>query len=70
MEFGISGRIYPEEKYVRISMKEIWRDLDGPSKNKELWSYVVSFEFSSPKVGQIGPVCHVEGDTIYVTRFH
>ena len=55
MEFGISRRIKPKEKYVRISMKEIWRNLDGPLKNKELWSYVVSFEFSRPKVAQIGP---------------
>ena len=30
---------------MRISMKEIWRNLDGPPKNKELWSYVVKFEF-------------------------
>ena len=30
-------------------MKEIWRNLDGPPKNKELWSYVVNFEFSRPK---------------------
>ena len=30
-------------------MKEIWGNLDGPPKNKELWSYVGSFEFSSPK---------------------
>ena len=37
---------------MRISMKEIWRNLDSPPKNKELWSYVVSFEFSRPKVGQ------------------
>ena len=36
-------------------MKEIWHNLDGPPKNKELWSYVVSFEFSRPKVAQIGP---------------
>ena len=36
-------------KYVRISMKEIWRNLDGSPKNKELWSYVVKFEFSRPK---------------------
>ena len=50
MEFGMSRRIKPKEKYVRISMKEIWRNLDGPPKNKELWSYVVSFEFSRPKV--------------------
>ena len=43
MEFGMSRRIKPKEKYVRISMKEIRRNLDGPPKNKELWSYVVSF---------------------------
>ena len=35
---------------MRISMKEIWRNLDGPPKNKELWSYVVKFDFSRPKV--------------------
>ena len=46
----MSRRIKPKEKYVRISMKEIWRNLDGPSKNKELWSYVVSFKCSRPKV--------------------
>ena len=34
---------------MRISMKEIWRNLDGPSKNKELSRYVVSFKFSRPK---------------------
>ena len=34
---------------MRISMKEIWRNLDGPAKNKELWSCVVKFEFSRPK---------------------
>ena len=37
MEFGMSCRIKPKEKYVCISMKEVWRDLDGPSKNKELY---------------------------------
>ena len=47
MEFGMSLRIKPNEKYVCISLKEIWRNLDGPPKNKELWSYIVSFEFSS-----------------------
>ena len=52
MEFGMSRRIKPKEKYVRISMKENWRNLDGPPKNKELWSYVVKFEFSRPKVPQ------------------
>ena len=35
-------------------MKDIWRNLGGPPKNKELWSYVVSFEFSRPKVAQTG----------------
>ena len=35
--------------YVRISMKEIGRNLDGPPKNKGLWSYVVKLEFSRPK---------------------
>ena len=55
MKFGMSRRIKPKEKYVRISMKEIWRNLDGPSKNKELWNYVVSFVFSRPKVAEIGP---------------
>ena len=55
MEFGMSRRIKPKEKYMRISMKEIWRNLDSPSKNKELWSYVVCFEFSRPKLAQIGP---------------
>ena len=49
MEFVMSRRIKPKEKSVRISMKEIWRNLDGPPENKELWSYVVSFEFSRSK---------------------
>ena len=49
MEFGMSRRIKPKEKYVRVAMKEIWRNLDGPPKNKQLWSYVVSFEFSRPE---------------------
>ena len=40
---------------MRISMKEIWRNLDRPPKNKELLSYVVRFEFSRPKEAQIGP---------------
>ena len=47
MEFGMSRRIKPKDKYLPISMKEIWRNLDGRPKNKELWSYVVSFEFSN-----------------------
>ena len=28
----MSRRIKPKEKYVRILMTEIWRNLDGPSK--------------------------------------
>ena len=40
MEFGMSRRIKPNEKYVRILMKEIWRNLHCPNKNKELWNYV------------------------------
>ena len=56
MEFGMSRRIKLKQKYVRISMKEFqWRNLDDPSKNKELWSYVLSFEFSRPKVALISP---------------
>ena len=30
------SRIKPKEKYVRISIKDIWRNVDGPPKNKEL----------------------------------
>ena len=41
----MSRRIKPKYKYVRISMKEIWCNLDGSPKYKQLWSYVVSFEF-------------------------
>ena len=41
----MSRRFKPKEKYVRISMKAIWRNLDGPPKNHELLSYVMSFEF-------------------------
>ena len=53
--FRMSRRIKPKEKYECISINEIWRNLDRPPKNNELWSYVVSFEFSIPKVAQIGP---------------
>ena len=45
----MSRRIKPKEKYVRISMKEICRNLDGPPKNKELWSYVVKVELVNRK---------------------
>ena len=53
MEFGMSRKIKPKEKYVR--MREYSRNMDGPPKNKALSSYVVSFEFSRLKVAQIGP---------------
>ena len=33
MELGMSRTMKSKEKYVRISMKEIWRNLDGPPKN-------------------------------------
>ena len=52
MEFGMSHRIKSKEKNARISMKEVCRNLDGPSKIKELLSYVVRFDFSRPKVAQ------------------
>ena len=32
MEFGMSRRIKPKEKYAHFSKKEIWRNLDGPLK--------------------------------------
>ena len=35
IEFGMSCRIKPKDKYVRISMKEGWRNLYGSSKNTE-----------------------------------
>ena len=34
MEFGMSRSIKPKEKYVRISMTETLRNLDGPPKNR------------------------------------
>ena len=40
---------------MHISMNEIWHNFDAQPKSKELWSYVLSFEFSRPKVAQIGP---------------
>ena len=49
LECSVEGK----EKYVRISMKEIWRDLDVPPKNKELWSYVVKFAFIRPKSSSV-----------------
>ena len=31
----MSRRIKPKEKYVNISMKEVWHNLEGLFKNKE-----------------------------------
>ena len=38
---------------MRISIKEHLAQFGRSAENKELWSYVVSFEFSRPKVAQI-----------------
>ena len=49
-------------------MKEIWRNLDGPPKNKELCSYLVSFEISMPNVAQTAelyPTPTYAGDECY-----
>ena len=35
-------------------MKEVWRNLDGPSKNKQFVELRSDFEFSRLKVAQIG----------------
>ena len=43
MEFGMSCRIKPKEKYVHISMKEIWLNLDSRTKNIHFWLF---FPFS------------------------
>ena len=45
---------------MHLSLKEIWRNLDGPPKNKELWSYVVKFEFSRPKSSSVSTVAHLQ----------
>ena len=50
MECGMSRSVKPKEKYVYISMKEIWCNLDGTPKNKELWRYVMSFESRSSDI--------------------
>ena len=34
MEFGMSRRIKPKEKYVLILTNEVWHILDGTSKKK------------------------------------
>ena len=49
MEFGMSRRVKPKEKYVRISNEGNFGAFWTVRRKKELWSYVVSFEFSRPK---------------------
>ena len=44
MEFGISCRIKPKEKYEHISMKKIWCNLDGPPKIKIILELHSGFE--------------------------
>ena len=55
MEFGMSSRIKPKEKYVCISINEIWRNLGGPPNFVFLNELRSVFEFSRPKVDRIGP---------------
>ena len=50
MEFGMSLRIKQKEKYVRISMNEVWHNFDGLSKNNDFVEVL-----SKPKVAEIGP---------------
>ena len=47
LEFGMSRRIM-----CAFQLKEIWRNVDGPPKNKELWSYVVNLNLVGRKVAQ------------------
>ena len=39
MEFGMSRRIKPKEKYVHTSIKEMWRNLDGPPKKEKVYNF-------------------------------
>ena len=50
MEFGMSRRIKPKRNMCAFQMKEIWPNLDGPPKIKQMWSYVMEIEFSRPKI--------------------
>ena len=52
MEFGMSRWIKPKDKYVHISVKEVWHNLDCPSKNKEFVELRSDFELSRPKVAR------------------
>ena len=52
----MSRRIKTKDKYVSIRVKEIWRNLDGPSKNNEFVELRSDFELSRPKVAQMSGV--------------
>ena len=58
MEFGTSRKIKPKVKYVRISLKEIWRNLDGPPYSNcvytrdRLSTKLESFNEFGPRSGQ------------------
>ena len=45
----MTHRIKPQDKYVRISMKDILAQFGRSAEKIELWSDVESFEFSRPK---------------------
>ena len=47
--------IKSKEKYVHISMKEVWCNLDSLLKNKEFVELCSDFVLSRPKIAQIGP---------------
>ena len=52
MEFGMSRRIRPKRNMCAFQMKEVWCNLDGPSKNKEFVELRSDFELSRSKVAQ------------------
>ena len=52
---------------ARFNEGNVWHNLDGPPKNKELWSYVVKFEFSRPKSSSDVPISS-NGSFIYIHR--
>ena len=54
MEFGISCRIKEKEICALFNEGNL-AQFGWSAENKKLGSYVVSFEFSRPKVVQIGP---------------
>ena len=50
MEFGMSRRT--KRNMCAFQLRKFGAIWTVHSKNKELWSYVVKFEFSRPKVAQ------------------